>query len=33
MARILRRGKKWLRYDAPDQRLFKEMQKSLIEPD
>jgi hypothetical protein len=30
---LVRRGRKWFRYDAPDQRLFKEMQKSLIEPD
>jgi hypothetical protein len=28
---LVRRGKKWFRYDAPDKRLFKELQKSLME--
>ena len=27
---LVRRGKKWFRYDAPDQRLFKQLQKTLI---
>jgi hypothetical protein len=27
---LVRRGKKWLRYDAPDKRLFKELQKTLM---
>jgi hypothetical protein len=26
---LVRRGKKWFRYDAPDKRLFKELQKTL----
>ena len=26
---LVRRGKKWFRYDAPDQRLFKQLQKTL----
>jgi len=26
---LVRRGKKWFRYDAPDKRLFKQLQKSL----
>jgi hypothetical protein len=26
---LVRRGKKWFRYDAPDRRLFKQLQKSL----
>jgi len=26
---LIRRGKKWFRYDAPDKRLFKELQKTL----
>jgi len=27
---LVRRGKKWFRYDAPDKRLFKELQKTLM---
>ena len=27
---VVRRGKKWFRYDAPDKRLFKELQKTLM---
>jgi hypothetical protein len=26
---LVRRGKKWFRYDPPDKRLFKELQKTL----
>jgi hypothetical protein len=26
---LVRRGKKWFRYDGPDQRLFKQLQKTL----
>jgi len=26
---LIRRGKKWFRYDAPDKRLFEELQKTL----
>jgi hypothetical protein len=26
---LVRRGKKWFRYDAPDKRLFKELQATL----
>ena len=26
---LVRRGKKWFRYDAPNKRLFKQLQKSL----
>jgi hypothetical protein len=26
---LIRRGKKWFRYDAPDKRLFKQLQKTL----
>jgi hypothetical protein len=26
---LVRRGKKWFRYDAPDKRLFKRLQKTL----
>jgi hypothetical protein len=26
---VRRRGKKWFRYDAPDKRLFKQLQKTL----
>jgi IS5 family transposase len=26
---LIRRGKKWFRYDAPDKRLFRELQKTL----
>jgi hypothetical protein len=28
---LVRRGKKWFRYDAPDERLFKQLQKTLME--
>ena len=27
---LVRRGKKWFGYDAPDKRLFKKLQKTLI---
>src|SRR5262245_33028004 len=27
---LIRRGKEWFRYDAPDRRLFKQLQKILI---
>jgi len=27
---LVRRGKKWFRYDAPDRRLFKQLQKTLM---
>ena len=30
---LVRRGKKWFRYDAPDKRLFKQLQKTLTSPD
>jgi hypothetical protein len=30
---LVRRGKRWFRYDAPDKRLFKQLQKTLIAPD
>jgi len=30
---LVRRGKKWFRYDAPDKRLFKQLQKMMIAPD
>jgi hypothetical protein len=26
---LIRRGKRWFRYDAPDKRLLKQMQKTL----
>ena len=26
---LIRRGNKWFRFDAPDKRLFKELQKTL----
>ena len=26
---LVRRGKKWFRYDAPDKQLFKKLQKTL----
>jgi hypothetical protein len=26
---LVRRGKKWFRYDAPDKRRFKQLQKTL----
>jgi hypothetical protein len=28
---LVRRGKNWFRYDAPDKRLFKQLQKTLTE--
>jgi hypothetical protein len=27
---LIRGGKKWFRYDAPDKRLFKQLQKTLM---
>jgi hypothetical protein len=27
---LVRRGKKWFHYDAPDRRLFKKLQKTLM---
>jgi hypothetical protein len=30
---LIRRGKQWSRYDAPNKRLFKELQKILAAPD
>ncbi|MGB2587220.1 MAG: hypothetical protein WBC72_13965 [Pseudolabrys sp.] len=30
---LVRRGKKWFRYDAPDRRLFKQLQKTLTASD
>jgi hypothetical protein len=30
---LIRRGKKWFRYDAPVKRLFKQLQKTLTAPD
>jgi hypothetical protein len=27
---LVRRGQKWFRYDAPDKRLFKRLQKTLM---
>jgi hypothetical protein len=27
---LVRRGKKWFRYDTPDKRLFKQLQKTLV---
>jgi hypothetical protein len=27
---LVRRGKKWFRYDAPDKRLLKKLQKTLM---
>jgi hypothetical protein len=30
---LVRRGKTWFRYDAPDKRLFRELQKTLTGPD
>ena len=27
---LVRRGKKWFRYDAPDKQLFKQLQKTLM---
>jgi hypothetical protein len=29
---LVRRGKKWFRYDAPDKRLFRQLQKTLTTP-
>ena len=31
---LVRRGKKWFRYDAPDKRLFKQLQKTrtILDP-
>jgi hypothetical protein len=26
---LIRRGKRWFRYDAPDKRFFKQLQKTL----
>jgi hypothetical protein len=26
---LVRRGKKWFRYDAPDKRLFKQLRRTL----
>ena len=26
---LVRRGKRWFRYDAPDKRLFKQLQETL----
>ena len=28
---LVRRGKRWFRYEAPDKRLFKQLQKTLME--
>ena len=28
---LVRRGKKWFRYDAPDKRRYKELQKTLAD--
>ena len=30
---MVRRGKKWFRYDAPDKQLFKQLQKTLTTPE
>jgi hypothetical protein len=30
---LIRRGKQWFRYDAPDKRLFKQLQKTLTPQD
>ena len=30
---LVRCGKRWFRYDAPDRRLFKQLQKTLTTPD
>jgi hypothetical protein len=30
---LIRRGKKWFRYDAPDKRLFKQLRATLTAPD
>jgi hypothetical protein len=32
-ATLVRCGKKWFRYDAPDKRLFKQLQKTLTASD
>ena len=29
---LVRRGKKWFRYDAPDEQLFKQLRKTLASP-
>jgi hypothetical protein len=29
---LVRRGKQWFRYEAPDKRLFKQLQKTLTAP-
>ena len=28
---LVRRGKRWFRYEAPDKRLFQQLQKTLME--
>jgi hypothetical protein len=30
---LVRRGRQWFRYDAPDKRLFKQLQKTLTMPE
>ena len=30
---LVRGAKRWFRYDAPDKRLFKQLQKTLTAPD
>jgi hypothetical protein len=30
---LVRRGQKWFRYDAPDKRLFNQLQKTLMTSD
>jgi len=30
---LVRRGRQWFRYDAPDKRLFKQSQKTLTMPE
>jgi hypothetical protein len=30
---LVRRGKTWFRYDAPDKRLFRELQNTLTAPE
>jgi hypothetical protein len=30
---VIRRGKKWFRYDAPDKRLFNQLQRTLTTSD
>jgi hypothetical protein len=29
---LVRRGRQWFRYDAPEKRLFKQLQKTLTMP-